>query len=234
MVLELEDSLNGCKIMSSGKLSLQQVFFFCCREMAKTKTTSAEQLKKCPFCSFKSRSHSEWKDHMAECYETRHFCRRCDYSTDKKVNYIRHLKRNHPDEVEKGQGSQQSDNAEGIKSSEDSLSRDLHEDESSDEEEWLSQEPDITIDEEPGTSGPSPCEKAVDPTVRKRTQPMPVYTPDRCKTPRLDDKTNDPPCKVADKAVQTDPVVYTKSIKTTTIVREHGRKTITVKREKML
>uniref|UniRef100_A0A8W8NKK2 CCHC-type domain-containing protein n=1 Tax=Magallana gigas TaxID=29159 RepID=A0A8W8NKK2_MAGGI len=128
---------------------------------------------------------------------------------------------------------------------EDSLSRDLHEEESSDEEEWLSQEPDITIDEEPGTSnkeprdfiatsGPSPCEKAVDPTVRKRTQPMPVYTPDRCKTPRLDDKTNDPTCKVADKAVQTDPVVYTKSIKTTTIVREHGRKTITVKREKML
>lgn len=114
------------------------------------------------------------------------------------------------------------------------VSRDLHEDESSDEEEWLSQEPDITIDEEPGTSGPSPCEKAVDPTVRKRTQPMPVYTPDRCKTPRLDDKTNDPTCKVADKAVQTDPVVYTKSIKTTTIVREHGRKTITVKREKML
>ncbi|XP_052681349.1 uncharacterized protein LOC128162210 [Crassostrea angulata] len=164
---------------------LYNMFFFCCREMAKTKTTSAEQLKKCPFCSFKSRSHSEWKDHMADCYETRHFCRRCDYSTDKKVNYIRHLKRNHPDEVEKGQGSQQSDNAEGIKSSEDSLSRDLHEDESSDEEEWLSQEPDITIDEEPGTSGPSPCEKAVDPTVRKRTQPMPVYTPDRCKTPRL-------------------------------------------------
>lgn len=221
---------------------LYNKFFFCCREMAKTKTTSAEQLKKCPFCSFKSRSHSEWKDHMAECYETRHFCRRCVYSTDKKVNYIRHLKRNHPDEVERGQGSQQSDNAEGIKSSEDSLSRDLHEDESSDEEEWLSQEPDITIDEEPGTSnkdcivtsGPSPCEKAVDPTVRKRTQPMPVYTPDRCKTPRLDDKTNDPTCKVADKAVQTDPVVYTKSIKTTTIVREHGRKTITVKREKML
>lgn len=27
VVLELEDSLNGCKIMSSGKLSLQQVFF---------------------------------------------------------------------------------------------------------------------------------------------------------------------------------------------------------------
>ena len=63
---------------------------------------------------------------------------------------------------------------------------------------------------------------------------MPVYTPDRCKTPRLDDKTNDPTCKVADKAVQTDPVVYTKSIKTTTIVREHRRKTISVKRKKML
>lgn len=63
---------------------------------------------------------------------------------------------------------------------------------------------------------------------------MPVYTPDRCKTPRLDYKTNDPTWKVADKAVQTDPVVYTKSIKTTTIVREHGCKTITVKREKML
>nr|XP_034310111.1 uncharacterized protein LOC117683951 [Crassostrea gigas] len=148
--------------------------------MAKTKTTSAEQQKKCPYCSFKSRSHSEWKDHMAECYETRQFCGRCDYSTNKKVNYIRHLKRNHPDEVEKGQGSQQSNNAEGIKSSEDfSLSReDLHEDESSDEEEWLSQEPDITIDEEPGTSnkeprdciatsGPSPCAKAVDPTQAK-------------------------------------------------------------------
>lgn len=63
---------------------------------------------------------------------------------------------------------------------------------------------------------------------------VPVYTFDRCKTPRLDDKTNDPTLKVADKAVQTDPVVYTKSIKTTTIVREHGCKTITMKREKML
>lgn len=63
---------------------------------------------------------------------------------------------------------------------------------------------------------------------------MPVYTPNRCKTPRLDYKTNDPTWKVADKAVQTDPVVYTKSIKTTAIVREHGRKTITVKREKII
>lgn len=31
----------------------------------------------------------------------------------------------------------------------------------------------------------TPCEKAVDPTVRKRTQPLFVYTPDRCKTPGL-------------------------------------------------
>lgn len=95
---------------------------------------------------------------MAECYETRHFCRRCDYSTDKKVNYIRHLKRNHPDEVEKGQGSQQFDNLKGTKSSEDSLSRDNHEEESSDEEGWLSQEPDITTGEESGVSNKEPSE----------------------------------------------------------------------------
>lgn len=77
---------------------------------------------------------------MAEGYETRQFCRRCDYSTDKKVNYIRHVKRNHPNEVEKGQGRFLSENIEGTKSSEDSLSIDHQEEESSDEEEWLSQD----------------------------------------------------------------------------------------------
>lgn len=43
---------------------------------------------------------------------------------------------------------------------------------------------------------------------------------------RLDDKTNDSKCKMADRAVQTDIYLYTKSIKTTTIVRVHGRKKI--------
>uniref|UniRef100_A0A8W8K605 Uncharacterized protein n=1 Tax=Magallana gigas TaxID=29159 RepID=A0A8W8K605_MAGGI len=62
------------------------------------------------------------------------------------------------DEVEKGQGSQQFDNLKGTKSSEDSLSRDNHEEESSDEEEWLSQEPDFTTGEESGISHEEPSE----------------------------------------------------------------------------
>jgi hypothetical protein len=57
-------------------------------------------MKKCPFCTFKTKSHSEWKDHMAECYEKRHFCKKCDYSTDKRVNYLRHLKRNHTEQAD--------------------------------------------------------------------------------------------------------------------------------------
>lgn len=97
MVLELEDNINGCKIISSGNLSLQQ-FFFCDRKKAKTKT-SAEQLQKFLLRSFKRRCHSELKDHTTKCYETKHFCKTCDYSTEKKVNYIRHVRRNHSDEV---------------------------------------------------------------------------------------------------------------------------------------
>ena len=229
-------------IMSGGK---QTVTFFLslCREMAKTKTTSGEPLKKCPFCNYKTSRYSEWKDHMAECYQKRHFCNKCDYSTDKKVNYLRHLKRNHVEQADENQNIVQrqcSDN------SETHSAREQCGQESSDEEEWLSQEPDIAIEDEPDVTEDSnsadiPSSShdqddrlVLEATTRKRTQPLPVYTPSRPKTPRLESVTTDVAVHTVDVGVQTDPVLYTKSIKTTTIVKEQGRKIVTVKREKML
>lgn len=217
--------------------------------MAKTKTTGGEPLRKCPFCTFKTGLHSEWKDHMAECYEKRYFCKKCDYSTDKKVNYLRHLKRNHAEQPDGNQSSAQQ-TGRCSDSCGTSSSKEPNEPESSDEEEWLSQEPDIAIEEEPESTeskNADECSSAqrpqdqddrlvVDATTRKRTQPLPVYTPSRTKTPRLENAIGDVavPVQTVDKGVQTDPVLYTKSIKTTTIVKEHGRKIVTVKREKML
>lgn len=87
------------------------------------------------------------------------------------------------------------------------------------------------LSERAAMNAPKLCEKVIDETVRRQLNPC------LCKqliVARLDDKTNDSKCKMADKAVQTDIYLYTKSIKTTTIVRVHGRKKITVKREKML
>ena len=212
--------------------------------MAKTKITSGEQSKKCPFCPFKTTAHSAWKDHMAECYETRYFCKKCNYSTLKKVNYLRHLKRNH---IEPAEGTQSRDQAECKDNSEESSSKELPEQVSSGDEDWLEEDPDISLGEEiqdesmagPSTSTQSktdlPEDPTVgDPTVRKRTQPLPVYTPSKNKAPRLEVVSKDVSRKMVDVAIQTEPVLYTKSIKTTTIVREHGRKVITVKREKMV
>ena len=62
------------------------------------------------------------------------------------MNYLRHLKRNHVEQADENQNIVQrqcSDN------SETHSARDQCGQESSDEEEWLSQEPDIAIEEEP-------------------------------------------------------------------------------------
>ncbi|XP_062621921.1 RE1-silencing transcription factor-like [Saccostrea cucullata] len=232
--------------------------------MAKTKITSGEQTKKCPFCPFKTTSHTAWKDHMAECYETRHFCKKCNYSTLKKANYLRHIKRNHRGQAEATHSRDES----GCKDdSEEHSSKEVPEQLSSDDEGSLGQDPDITLGEEvPDESmeGPSSstqtqidlpeCSNVADPTIRKRTQPLPVYTPSKSKAPRLEELSKDVPRReelpnvvprreelsnvvprqVVDAAVQTEPVLYTKSIKTTTIMKENGRKIITVKRERML
>lgn len=211
--------------------------------MAKTRITSGEQIKKCPFCPFKTKSHIAWNDHMAECYETRYFCKKCDYSTLKKVNYLRHLKRNHSEHAEE---TQSRDRSECKDDAEESLCKELPEQVSSGDEDWLGQDPDLSIGEEildDSMEGPSTSKQkksdlpedstVADPTIRKPTQLLPVFTPNKIKVPRLEELSNDVPRRMVDAASQTEPVLYTKSIKTT-ITREHGRKIITVKREKML
>jgi hypothetical protein len=116
----------------------------------------------------------------------------------------------------------------------------------------LSQDPDITLEDEPESSeicrdidenSSSSVQRATDQDeqvvveaiTRKRTQPLPVFTPSKVKTPRQQDNViRGAAVTTVDRGVQTDLVMYTKSIKTTPIVREQGRKIVTVKREKML
>jgi hypothetical protein len=128
---------------------------------------------------------------------------------------------------------------------------------SEDEEAWLAEDPDITIGEDSETlqverrRPEASTGSASDPTVRKKTSPMPVYSPPPSKVARpctivFDAEQRDPPAqttksasvltesKLVDAGTQTEPVRYTKSITTTTIVKENDRKVITVKKEKML
>ena len=61
--------------------------------MPNTKTPGrGATVRKCPFCPFQSSNHTVWRDHMAECYETKFFCKQCNYSTEKKTNSLWHLK----------------------------------------------------------------------------------------------------------------------------------------------
>ncbi|XP_061168816.1 uncharacterized protein LOC133178066 [Saccostrea echinata] len=204
---------------------------------------------------------------MAQCYENRFFCKQCDYSTEKKINYLRHVKRNHStsrkEENDRPSCSKVTEDTCDDNSVADSTrSKEADEDHGSsseDEEAWLSKDPDVSIGEATETVHLEERSQEVDtgttndPTVRKRTSPMPVYSPAPLKVARpctsmLDAEQRDPPAsinirasaevrterKMADCSTQTEPVRYTKSITTTTIVKEGGRKVITVKKEKML
>jgi hypothetical protein len=113
---------------------------------------------------------------------------RCDYLTDQKINYLRHWKRNHTEQADEELTNvlhTGSDNCQA------SSSKQLHGEESSDEEEWLSQDPDITLEDEPESSEmcreldensstvvqrPTDQDErvVVDAITRKRTQPLPA------------------------------------------------------------
>ena len=93
-------------------------------------------MKTCSMYNFKTSREFEWKEQITECYEDMHLCKKCDYSTASKVNYLRHLKRNHVEQADENQNIVQrqcSDN------SETHSAREQCGQESSDEEEWLSQ-----------------------------------------------------------------------------------------------
>jgi hypothetical protein len=128
---------------------------------------------------------------------------------------------------------------------------------SENEEAWFAEDPDITIGEvtvivqverrspEASTGSTS------DPTVRKKTSPMSMYSVAPSKVARpftivFDAEQGDPPAHTTKSAsvltestlvnagTQTEPVRYTKSITTTTIVKENGRKIKAVKKGEML
>ena len=105
-------------------------------------------MKTCSMYNFKTSREFEWKEHITECYEDMHLCKKCDYSTTSKVNYLRHLKRNHTEQADENQYQsivqhRRSDITETNLSMEQ---------ETSDDEDWLLQEPDIVIEEEPETT----------------------------------------------------------------------------------
>ena len=92
--------------------------------------------------NFKTSREFEWKEHITECNEDMHLCKKCDYSTASNVNYLRHLKRNHTKQADENQNKsivqhRRSDITETNLSMEQ---------ETSDEEKWLLQ--DIVIEEE--------------------------------------------------------------------------------------
>jgi hypothetical protein len=114
---------------------------------------------------------------------------------------LRHLKRNHTEQAD-GELTNvrrtSSDNCEA------SSSKQLQGEVSSDEEEWLSEDPDITLEDEPessemcrdmiknsSSSVQRPIDQdervVVDAITRKRTQPLPVFTPSKAKAPRQQD-----------------------------------------------
>ena len=227
--------------------------------MPNTKTTSrGATVRKCPICPFQSSNHTVWRDHMAECYETRFFCKQCDYSTEKKANYLRHIKRKHSTSHSEESTPSCSrsigatcDDTENNQRSEPSKETEEQETSASEDEEWLAEDPDISIGEgvETVQTRDTEAQLTCDPTVRKRTCPQPVYNPVPSKVSRpvvpeseqRDIPTQPNTCayilsekKLVDTGMQTEPVRYTKSIITTTIVKENGRKVITVKKEKML
>lgn len=240
--------------------------------MPNTKITSrGDTVRKCAFCPFQSSNHTIWRDHMAQCYENRFFCKQCDYSTDKKINYLRHVKRNHstrqsekndhPSCSKVTEDTCDDHTVEDTQSSENISSKGTEGDNdgsaSEDEDAWLAEDPDVSIGEAIETvqlerrSQETERRSTCDPAVRKRTSPMPVYSPAPPKVARpcsimIESEQRDPPVQSArsadlqterdmvDSCTQTEPVRYTKSITTTTIVRENGRKVITVKKEKML
>ncbi|XP_062599562.1 uncharacterized protein LOC134261112 [Saccostrea cucullata] len=203
---------------------------------------------------------------MAQCYENRFFCKQCDYSTEKKINYLRHVKRNHSSS-EKDEGDRPScskvieDTCDNNSVADTTRSKDTngeHGSSSEDEEAWLSKDPDVSIGEAIETEHLEERSQEVetgttnDPTVRKRTSPMPVYSPAPpkvvrpCVIPAVESEQRDAQIntsvsaevlnkgRMVDSCTQTEPVRYTKSITTTTIVKESGKKVITVKKEKML
>ena len=204
---------------------------------------------------------------MAQCYENRFFCKQCDYSTEKKINYLRHVKRNHSSSEKDGGDrpscSRVEDACDDNSVADTTRSKETdgeHGSSSEDEEAWLSKDPDVSIGEAIETEHLEERSQEVetgtanDPTVRKRTSPMPVYSPASpkvvrpCVIPVVESEQRDPRAQIntsasaevlnkgrmVDSCTQTEPVRYTKSITTTTIVKEGGKKVITVKKEKML
>jgi hypothetical protein len=190
---------------------------------------------------------------------------------DKNVNYVRHVKRVHP-------SSRKEENDHPLYSQvpEDTCNNNRVEDTtrsknvsskmseqdhdasmSENEEAWFAEDQDITIGEVTEivqVERRSPEASTVstsDPTVRKKTSPISMYSVAPSKVARpfmivFDAEQSDPPAqttksvsvltesKLVDTGTQTKPVRYTKSITTTTIVKENGRKVITVKKKKML
>jgi hypothetical protein len=139
--------------------------------------------------------------------------------TDQKGNYLRHLKRDHAQQADGDQTTSQhrdSDNSGA------SSSKQLHGKESSDKEEWLSQDPDITLqdgaksteicgdfDENSFTCAQRPIdqdEQAVVVATRKRTQPLYVFTTGKGKARRLQfNVTTGVAVTTVDIGMQTDP-----------------------------
>jgi hypothetical protein len=115
---------------------------------------------------------------------------RCDYLTDQKGNYLRHLKRDH---AHQAYGYQTTSQQRDSDNSGASLSKQLHGKEPSYKEEWLLQDPDITLqdgaksteicgdfDENSFTCAQRPIDQdervVVNATTTKGTQPLSVFT----------------------------------------------------------
>ncbi|XP_062606953.1 RE1-silencing transcription factor-like [Saccostrea cucullata] len=64
--------------------------------MAKTKTTTRKEYRRCPMCSEPAWTEDEFKRHIMIC-AMRHFeCPICDFTNSRELNLKRHVKRCHP------------------------------------------------------------------------------------------------------------------------------------------
>ncbi|XP_061186266.1 RE1-silencing transcription factor-like [Saccostrea echinata] len=114
--------------------------------MAKTKTTTRKEYRRCPMCSEPAGTEEGFKKHIMVCAMRVFECPTCDFTNTRKLNLKRHTKRCHPglrpnDELIKLGAKEQSKEKAGGSLNEE------NKDEESANEDWLDQDPGEVIGE---------------------------------------------------------------------------------------